>query len=136
MFQATTTLLAALSTNFPCNSRTHFFQFLKVNCQGGASFVDHVLLFVFRFCHGFLTVQCSPLVTCLERADLLALLCVMFLLYFVTFSCSVLVHLWYLIVLIPDICLHTYLGLSRLVFDMRCTGSQMSNSPAGGRLRL
>ena len=36
------------------------------------------LLFMFRFCHVFLSVHCSLVVTCWERADLLALLYVMF----------------------------------------------------------
>ena len=48
-------------------------------------FTDHskmVLLcywcFVFRVCHAVLSVPCHLVVTCWERADLLALLCVMF----------------------------------------------------------
>ena len=43
-------------------------------------------------------------VTCWERADLLALLCVMFSLVFDTFPDGVLGQVWYLILSIPDIC--------------------------------
>ena len=68
--------------------------------QGGASFVNLFLHFV--FCAG-LPVSCSLAVTCWERADLLAVLYVMFSCVFVTFSHGVLDHVWYLIVSIPDI---------------------------------
>ena len=44
----------------------------------GASFVDSFLLFMFRVCHVFLSVHSSLVITCWERADFLALLCVMF----------------------------------------------------------
>ena len=49
-------------------------------------------------------------VTCWERADLMALFYVMFscVFKFVTFPCGVLVQVWYLIVLIPDLCLLPY----------------------------
>ena len=45
------------------------------------------MLFVFRMylLHTVLSVPCSLLVNCCERADILALLCVMFLCSFVTF---------------------------------------------------
>ena len=36
------------------------------------------LLFVFRVCHAVLSVPCGLVVSCWERANLLALLCVMF----------------------------------------------------------
>ena len=45
---------------------------------------------------------------CCERAGLLAVLCVMFSCVFVTFSCGVLGQVWYLIVLISDLCLLSY----------------------------
>ena len=35
-----------------------------------------ILLFMFRVCHAFLSVQCSLVITCWERANQLALLCV------------------------------------------------------------
>ena len=58
--------------------------------QGGASFVDYFLLFMFRVCHAILSVHCSLVVTGWEKADLLALLYVMFNCVFVTFPCGVL----------------------------------------------
>ena len=75
--------------------------------------MDPLLLCMLRVCHAFLSVHCSLVVTCWKRADLLALLCVMFLLLlfscvFVTFPCGVLGQVWCLIVSIPDLCLLTY----------------------------
>ena len=63
---------------------------------------------MFRVCHAFLSVHCSFVVTCWERANILALLCVMFYCVFVTFGCGVLGQLWYLIILNSDLCLLTY----------------------------
>ena len=63
---------------------------------------------LFRVCHAFLSVHCSLNVTCWERANLLALLCVMFYCVFVTFLCGVQCQVWYFIVLISDLSLLTY----------------------------
>ena len=52
-----------------------------------------------------LSVPCSLVITEWERADLLALLCVMFSCVFVTFPYGVPSQVWYWIVLIPDLCL-------------------------------
>ena len=49
-------------------------------------------------------------VTCLERADLLALVCGV-LLCVCHFPIGILGHVWYLIVSIPDLCSLTYLNL-------------------------
>ena len=46
-------------------------------------------------------------VTCWERADLLALICGVYC-EFVTFPIGILGQVWYLIVLIPDLCTLTY----------------------------
>ena len=59
-------------------------------------------------CRVFLSVHCSLVVTCWERAGLLALLCVMFYCVFVTFPCCGLGQVCCLIVLMPDICLLSY----------------------------
>ena len=67
------------------------------------------LLFMFLVCHAFLSVLCSLVVTCWERAGLLTLLCVMVSCVFVTFPCGVLGQVWYLIVLISDLFLLSYL---------------------------
>ena len=63
---------------------------------------------MFQVCHVFLSVHCILVVTCRERADLLAILCVMFYCDFVTFSCGVLGQVWCLIVSISDRCLLSY----------------------------
>ena len=63
------------------------------------------MLFVFHDCHAVLPVPFSLVVTCWERTDLLALLNMMLSCVFVSFPFSV---LWYLIVLIPDLCLLPY----------------------------
>ena len=60
---------------------------------------------MFRVCQAVISVHCSLIVICLERAILLALLNVMFSCVFVTFPSGVLGQVWYLIVSIPDICL-------------------------------
>ena len=48
------------------------------------AFCGSFLLFMFLVCQAFLSVHCSLVVTCWERANLLALLCVMFYCVFVT----------------------------------------------------
>ena len=57
--------------------------------------------FYFRVCHPVVSVPCSLMVTCWERVGSLVcdVSCV-----FVTFLCGVLGQMWYLIVLIPDLC--------------------------------
>ena len=60
------------------------------------------MLFMFCVCHTFASVHCRIVVTCWERADLLALVCdVLF--CFVTLPCSILGQVWYLIVSIHDL---------------------------------
>ena len=51
-----------------------------------------------------LSVHCSLIITCWEKTDLLALLCVMIPCVFVTFSYGVSTQVWQLIVPIPDLC--------------------------------
>ena len=69
------------------------------------------MLFIFYvcLCYAVLSVPCSLVVTCWERADLLALLCVVFSCLCVTFPPGVSDQVWYLIVSIPDLCLPLYL---------------------------
>ena len=64
------------------------------------------MLFMSCVCHAFVSVHCCLVVTCWERADLLAL--VMFTCVFVTFPCDILGQVWYLIVSIPDLCHLSY----------------------------
>ena len=65
------------------------------------------LCFVF-VCHTAMSVSCSVVVTCWERADLLALLYAIFSCGFVTAASGVLGQVWYLIASIPDLCLIPY----------------------------
>ena len=64
-----------------------------------------ILFVIFVSCHTVLSVPCSLVVTCWERADLLAHLYGMFSCVFVTFPYGVLGHLCYLIVWIPELCI-------------------------------
>ena len=65
------------------------------------------MLFMSYVCHAFTSVHCRLVVTCWERADLLALEgavnCI-----FVTFPFGILGQVWYLIVSIPDPCCLSY----------------------------
>ena len=70
--------------------------------------MDLFCYFLFPVCHAALSVTCSLVVTCWEKDDLLALLCVMFLCVFVTFPYGVLGPMWYLILS------YTYVWLSRI----------------------
>ena len=77
------------STNLPC---------LTTVCQAThpiLGILDGVYV-MFRVCHAILSVSCSPVVTCWERANLLALLCLVFFCVFVTFPCGILGQVWYL----------------------------------------
>ena len=76
---------------------------------------EAVLLFViYVFClYAFLYVHCSLVVTCRERASLLALLYVMLYCVFVTFPSGVLGQVCYLIVLII-----TFASLLTLLFPL------------------
>ena len=77
--------------------------------QGSTSFVDHLC---FSFCLVFALFLCASVsmcfvVTCWERADLLALVCGVYL-WVCHFPICILGQVWYLIVSIPDLCTLTY----------------------------
>ena len=73
--------------------------------QGGASFVDFFLCFTFVF----IILSCLfHVIVCCKRADLLALLCVMFPCVFVILPYGVSDQVWYLIDSISDLCLRHY----------------------------
>ena len=55
----------------------------------------------------FASVHCRLVVTCWERADLLALVCDVYCV-FVTFPYGIQGQVWYLIVSIPDLCRLSY----------------------------
>ena len=65
------------------------------------------MVFMSCVCHILASVHCCLVVTYLERADLLALVCDVYCV-FVTFPCAILGQVWYLIVLIPDLCRLSY----------------------------
>ena len=59
-------------------------------------------------CYMLVMLSCLFIATLRERADLLALLYVMFYCVFVTFPCGFLGQVWCLIVSISDLCLLSY----------------------------
>ena len=63
---------------------------------------------MFRVWHVFVSVRCSPLATCCEKADLLVRLYVKFSCVLVSLPCGVMGQVWYLILSILDLCLFTY----------------------------
>ena len=71
------------------------------------TFCGSFLLFMFHIClyYTALSVSCSLVITCWERTDPFALLCVMFPCVFVSSPYGVLGKVWYLIVSIPALCL-------------------------------
>ena len=89
--------------------------------------MDPFLLFVFRVCHAVLSVHCSLVVTCWERAGLLSLLCVMFSCVFVAFKYGVLGQVWYLIVLIPDLCILPYSAVDVITHVVVCFSNQIKS---------
>ena len=60
--------------------------------------------------HAFASAHCCHLVTCWERADLLALVGDVYCI-FVIFPCGILRQVLYLIVSFPDLCLISYFSL-------------------------
>ena len=64
------------------------------------------MLFMSCVFDAFASVHCYLVVTCWERADLLAVVCDVKL-YFCHFQCGILGQVWYLIV-IPDFCHLSY----------------------------
>ena len=61
------------------------------------------MFFVSSVSHAFPSVHCCLVVTCWERADLLALVGDVYCI-FVTFQSGILGQVWYLIVSFPDLC--------------------------------
>ena len=70
-------------------------------------------MFMSCVCHTFASVHCCIVITCWEKADLFVLFfdssC-----DFVTFPCGILGQMWYLIVLILDLCHLSYFILEQL----------------------
>ena len=66
-----------------------------------------ICVFVSCVSHAFASVGCYPVVTCWKRADLLALVGDVYVI-FVTFHCDIRSQVWYLIVSFPDLCHLSY----------------------------
>ena len=64
--------------------------------------------------NAFASVHCCLVVTCWERADLLALVGDVYCI-FVIFPCSILGQVWYLIVSFPDICHLSYFLSNKVI---------------------
>ena len=73
------------------------------------------MFFVSCVSHAFAPVHCCLVVTCWERADLLALVGNVYF-KFVTFRCGILGQVWYLIVSFPDLCLLSLLPSADFFF--------------------
>ena len=82
--------------------------------QSGTSFVDHLC-----FLHAFASVHCCLVATCLERADLVALVGDVYCI-FVTFPCGILGQVWYLIVSFPDLCCITFSSIVNCKWAVMC----------------
>ena len=67
------------------------------------------MLFMSYVCHAFASVHCCLVVTCWERAAILALVCDVQLCFCHNFACGILGQVWYLIVSIPDLCHLSYI---------------------------
>ena len=65
--------------------------------------------------HAFPSVHCCLVVTCWDRAVLLALVGDVYCI-FVTFPCGILGQVWYLIVLFPDLCHLSYFSIRGICF--------------------
>ena len=72
---------------------------------------------LFHVClrYAVLSVPCSLLITCWERADPLALLCVVLSCVFANFQYGFPRQVWYLIVSIPDLCPPLYFVISFII---------------------
>ena len=75
------------------------------------------MLFLYCVCHAFASAHCCLVVTCWERADLLALVCGVKLCD-CYFPIGILGQVWYLIVLIPDMCPLSYFHTVRIVLHI------------------
>ena len=78
-----------------------------VYCRHSLFLKDLFFQIIYCVCHAFLSVHCSPVVTCWKMANLFVLLHVML-------SCVLsLSHVvWYLTVSIPDLCRLTFINNS------------------------
>ena len=115
----------SLSSANPSNMFKPFSILFLLTVPRWCIFCESFLLFVFRVCLCHSGLYVSFVVTCWERIDLLAFLCMMFSYVFITFPYGVLGHVCYLIVLIPDLCLLPYfVALKQQRRRPACTSAQ------------
>ena len=74
------------------------------------------MVFVSHVSHAFASAYCSLVVTCWERADLLAFVGDIYL-FFGTFLCGILGQVWYLIVSFSDLC---HLSYFVIILQLQC----------------
>ena len=74
-----------------------------------------LLLWIICVSHAFASVHCCLVVTCWERADLLALVGDVYCI-FVTFPCGILGQVWHLIVSFADLCRLSYFTYIKPLF--------------------
>ena len=86
--------------------------------------MDYLCIFVSCVLHAFASVHCCQVVTCWERADLLALVGDVYCIY-VTFPCGIQGHMWYSIVSFPIfavfltfIMVHFHMHVDRISMDL------------------
>ena len=73
-----------------------------------------ICVFVSCVSHAFASVHCCLLITCWERADLLAFVGDVYCI-FVTFPCGILCQVWHLIVSFPVLCRLSYKRTQNLI---------------------
>ena len=75
------------------------------------------MFFVSYVSHAFPSAHCCLVVTCWERADLLALAGDVYCI-FISFPCDIMGQVWYLVVSFPDLCRLSYFLVT---LDAYCT---------------
>ena len=106
---------------------------IHIRIKGEVDTIKHVLLTVLRqcffcgpfllfmfhicLCYSVLSVPCSLVVTCWDRAGLSALLCVICTCVLSLSHHSVPDQVWNLILSIPDLCIFLYFNSSSWVFE-------------------
>ena len=95
-------MIHLISTNLSL-LKSELCSFLCLTIPRWYFFCGSFVLFMFCVCHAFTSVHCCLVVTCRERAGLLALVCDVYRV-FVTFPCGILGQMCNLIVSFPDLC--------------------------------
>ena len=97
-------------------------------------FCGSFLLFILHVCLYYIVL--SAPVTCRERADLLALLCLIFPCVFVTSHIVSRGQMWDLIVSIPDICLLFFIPCNTITFSNAIYSCMLANKRKISTMRV